>query len=1008
MKVQFTLKPVHYWIGLLMTVLVAGSIYFFNEGARFEDEDEDEESEEKIVLQSMDLWTSMRAYPNAEMDASAYVPAAIQSRSMSLEARSQRLGLNAPAVAPWVNLAPFNFAGRILCVAVHPTNANIMFVGSASGGLWKTTTGGTGTQGTGTNPMPALAWSYVPTGFPILGVGAVAFDPSNANTMYIGTGEVYSQNAPSTGTIGAGNIRTFRGSYGIGVLKSTDGGATWTQSLSFANTALVGVMDIIVHPTNSNIVYAATTNGLYRTTNGGASWSLILNKALAFTVRFKTDDPNNTVFASCGNFASAGTGIYKTTNASVASPTFTQLTTGLPAAGTISGKIILATTPIAPNTIYASIGNSPYIQTDPEGLYVSTDAGATWTGKQTAAASIIGGQGWYGHHLAVSRANASILLWGELDTYRSTNGGTAITKTGNWGSWDPANKAINDLTEGVTNTTAYVHADVHQIVNSANDATGNTFFVCTDGGLFRTTDAGATFRSLNGGLNTAQMYSNISMSATDPNFMLIGLQDNEAMVYDGNPGSRRITNLGDGFHTAINPSNDNICFTESYFLRVGKSTNRAATPTSFTQVITNGSGTTPAENTCFNGPFVIAKSNPTIMYGGTINVKKSTNTGATWTNVNGGANLAGPNNPILFMAVDPTNANIVYASTVPASGIRSKIFKSTNGGTSFTDITGTLPDRYYSKILIDQNNPTRIVVTLSGFGSSHAFLSTNGGTTWTDIGFGLPDVPANTAMWDPSNPNTLYIGNDLGVYYALGVPTSTVAPSYFVTWTAYNQGLGDAVMVSDMLATPGASPVIRLATFGRGLWEGPLAPAISLPARVVTFNGARQGKVNHLDWTSSVEINVNKYVVEYSVDGRHFNDVGSVNAFGNSNSPKKYSFDHSITPGTAYYRIRIVDIDGHTEYTEVVSIKAAATLAAISMFPNPTEARTTVHFGGGNTGDIIYRVVDMGGRTVLTGKSTLTGGAQDLRIDLGNRPAGMYHVVLDGSSVHWTGKLVKR
>lgn len=1008
MKVQFTLRPVHYWLSLLAMVLVACSVYFFSGNFNFEEEEEEEEGEEKIVLQSMDLWTSMRAYPNAEIDASSYVPAAKQSQGMTLEARMGRLGLNAPAAAPWTNIAPFNFSGRILCVAIHPTNANIMFVGSASGGLWKTTTGGTGTQTNGSVAPAAYGWTYVPTGFPVLGVGAVAFDPNNGNTIYAGTGEVYSQGAPSTGTIGAGNIRTFRGSYGIGILKSTDGGTTWSQVLSFAKTALVGVMDIVVNPLNSNIVYAATTNGLYRSTNAGASWSLIHNVPLAFTVRFKTDDPNNTLFVSCGNFASTGTGIYKTLNASAASPTFTKLTSGLPTP--ISGKIILATTPASATTIYASIGNSPYIQTDPEGLYVSTDAGATWTARKSGAASIIGGQGWYGHALAVSRANANTLLWGELDTYRSTNGGSTITKTGNWGSWDPANKAINDLTEGVTNTTAYVHADVHQIVNSPNDATGNTFFVCTDGGLFRTTNAGTSFNSLNGGLNTAQMYSNISISQTDPNFMLIGLQDNEAMVYDGTPGSRRITNLGDGFHTAIDPSNDNNCFVESYFLRISKSTNKAANATAFTSVLTNGTGTTPTENACFNGPFVIAKSNPAIMYGGTIYVKKSTASGGngTWNTVNGGAMLAGANNPILYMAVDPNDANKVFASTVPASGIRSKVFKSTNGGTSFTDITGTLPDRFYSKILLDKNNPNRIVVTLSGFGSSHVYLSTNGGTNWTDIGFGLPDVPVNTAMWDPNNPNLLYIGSDLGVYYANGVSTTTTAASYFVSWTAYNTGLGDAVMVSDMVATPGGSPVIRLATFGRGLWEGPLAPAVTLPARVVTFTGARQGSANHLDWTSSVEVNVGKYVIEYSSDGRTFTDVGSVAAAGNSNTPKKYGFDHLTAPGVAYYRIRIVDIDGHTEYTEVVTIKDNVNAAGISMFPNPTDARTTVRIGAGATGEVNYRVVDMNGRDVLTGKVSLTGAAQELPINVANKPAGMYTVVLDGKNLHWTGKLVKR
>jgi len=536
------------------------------------------------VLKQMDLWSEMRTYPNKVMDASEFNSSFQLSKAM-LASQATPNSPNSIMATPWVELGPKNFSGRILSIGFHPTNANIMWVGSASGGLWKTTTGGTGGPG-------GISWTYVPTGFPVMGVSSIAVNPTNGDEIYIGTGEVY--NSSPGGSTGAGHIRTFRGSYGIGILKSIDGGITWTKTLDFTNSSLKGVMDMVINPTTPSNVFAATTDGIYRTTNSGTSWTLIHNVPYSMDLVFKPGDPN-VLYSGSGNFLSAGTGIYKTINANAATPTFSLLTSpNLP--NPISGKIMLAMSAATPNKIYASIGKDP-LSSDVQGLYASTDQGATWAA--TGVANMLGTQGWYGHDIAVSQANSNNLIWAELNTFRSTNGGTSTTNTGIWSQWDIANTTVGDITEGVGNATNYVHADVHRITPSPHNT--NTFFLCTDGGLFRTTDNGATFNTLNGGLNTSQIYANMTVHPTNANYMLIGLQDNEAAVYEGNPGFRRIGNLGDGFHTAMN-STGTIQFVESYYFNRRRSANSGGTWGS-------GSGAVPAgENACFNVPMVFSKA----------------------------------------------------------------------------------------------------------------------------------------------------------------------------------------------------------------------------------------------------------------------------------------------------------------------------------------------------------------------------------------------------------------
>ncbi len=936
------------------------------------------------VLRQMDLWSEMRTYPNKVMDASEFNSSFLLSKAM-LASQAAPNSPNSIMATPWIELGPKNFSGRILSIGFHPTDPNTMWVGSASGGLWKTTTGGTGGPG-------GISWTYVPTGFPVLGVSSIVVNPLNGNEIYIGTGEVY--NSTPGGSTGAGHIRLFRGSYGIGILKSVDGGVTWTKTLDFTNSSLKGVMDMVIHPTTPATVFAATTDGIYRTTNSGTSWTLIHNVTYAMDLVFKPGDPN-VLYSGSGNFLSANNGIWKTTNANAATPTFTKLTSAsFP--NPISGKIMLAMSAANPDRIYASIGKDPNTS-DGQGLFVSNDQGATWAG--TGVANMLGTQGWYAHDIAVSQSNANNLIWAELNTYRSTNGGTSTTNTGIWSQWDINNTTVGDLTEGVSNATNYVHADVHRISPSPHNT--NTFFLCTDGGLFRTTDNGATFNTLNGGLNTAQIYADMTVHPSNANYMLIGLQDNEAAVYEGNAGFRRIGNLGDGFHAAMN-FNGTIQLVESYYFNRRRSTNSGGT-------WGGGSGAVPAtENACFNVPMVFSRAASSVyMYAGTNVFKRSANSGSTWTNfTNAGNPIAGSLCPAIAM-VAPTN-DIVYFSTGPGGGVRSKLWKTTNATAVtpvFTEITGTLPDRYYSGIDVDPTDPNRLFVTLSGFGSSHIYMSVNGGTTWSDLGTGLPNVPHNSVFINPSARGQVYVANDLGVFVANNIPlTGPLGATTSVYWNNFSQGMGDAVMAADILVTNTGK--LRLATYGRGIWETDLA-SLTLPIVMKQFKAWEVQTGNQLDWTVSSQQNVKQYEVEYSTDGSRFSKITTIAAITGSGDIT-YKYLHTDGKNSdAFYRIKTVDNDGAFKYSNVELVKAQRLLTKITAYPNPTTGVFNIRLNAPINGTFDIKVYNSIGSLMMQEKQTVRQGNNNLSMNISRLAPGNYQVVCEGQNRKWVTTILK-
>lgn len=725
------------------------------------------------AAQSLDRWWSSRAYPHDRMPQEKWA-AATEQHISDVEATAKTQSTQ------WETMGPHNIGGRTLTLEFNPMNPNTIYLGSACGGLWVSHTAGAGVVG----------WERVPTGFPILGVGAIAINPQDTNEIYIGTGEVY--NYQRTGDrVG---IRTTRGSYGIGILKSTDGGASWTKSLDWQYDELKGVQDLHIHPNNPNQLLAATSEGIYKTVDGGANWTLEHSVLMANDFVQHPND-TETLYAGVGNMGTPGGGIYKTTDFG---DTWTSASNGLPA--NFTGKITLAMTSDAPYFIYASVADS----TTGYGLYRSTDAGLSWSNHNSTNYATY--QGWYSHDVAISPWNRDFVVCVGVNAYRSLDGGFSLGQVSYWYNWF---LNFTPPIGGQGGLDDYVHADIHQVLFHPTDS--NAVFFATDGGVFASFDGGLTFKDRNGSLQTTQFYANTSSSHQDSSLYIGGMQDNATAVYQGNLGWYRVIG-GDGCNAAIRPDDDNIIFGSYQYLGMMFSTDRGA---SFNPVQAMPQSSPPT--TAFVAPFIISEANPDWMYAGRSTVERSTDGGNSWSLTNGGIPLNG--NAVLKIVGDPNDQGIVVASTIPLYNQRAKLYRSINGGGTWGDITGSLPDRYYNDIAINPNNTNEIYVAVSGFGTPHLYKTTNAGMTWTAMGTTLPDVPHNNLVIDPLSPDHMYIANDLGVY---------CSTDGGVTWAPFGTGLPEAVLAIDLDISP-TNRKLRVATHGSGVYQAPLlSPSTSV------------------------------------------------------------------------------------------------------------------------------------------------------------------------------------
>ncbi|MCC7158046.1 MAG: hypothetical protein IT281_00745, partial [Ignavibacteria bacterium] len=363
------------------------------------------------ALQSLQFLTEIRAFPDRDIPQDKFF-AAFEHTKNNMQEFPRGDG---SSVDSWQTLGPNNIGGRTLSLALHPTDTSIIYMGAASGGLWKSISGG----------MGATAWSYIETGYPSLAVSSIIIDSLNPNIIYIGTGENYGTQYSSQGV----DIRVTRGMYGIGILKTTNDGTSWTKSLDWTYSSQRGVWKVIFNPKNHNVLYAATSEGIWRSNNAGATWFQQLNYLMAVDLEINPAD-TSVLYTSIGNLTNnipnANVGIYKSTNSGL---NWTKLTGGLPAAW--SGKTQIELYKPNPNRIVASVAND----FSSLGLYLSTNAGATWSLLPGTSSNYLGSQGWYTNPLFIKDDDSTKVIVGGVDLFRSITGGSNLSSVSDWSAW---------------------------------------------------------------------------------------------------------------------------------------------------------------------------------------------------------------------------------------------------------------------------------------------------------------------------------------------------------------------------------------------------------------------------------------------------------------------------------------------------------------------------------------------------------------------------------------------
>ncbi len=640
-----------------------------------------------------------------------------------------------------------NVSGRISSIAAD-WDGNALYLATASGGLWKSTNDG-------------LSWTQLFDSAGTMTIGTVAVDPNDPDVIWAGTGE---------------NQMSCESYFGVGLMRSADGGATWeARNGSGGNDLeeLASFANVIIDPRDSSHIItggrirgcasgSSYTGGLYTSDDGGLNWT----KRLSVEIYEIAQDPSVLdVF-----WAATSDGIYKSTDNGL---TWTQQTaSGLPHNGV--GRCELAIAPSDSNIVYALFASGP-------AFWRTTDGGANWT-QMTSGSNACDGQCWYNMVLRVHRTNPSIVYRGTIRIWKSTNGGSTWADLSNgWGS------------------SQKVHQDTHHLL--MHPTAPETFYVGGDGGIWKSTNGGTSFTNLNGNLNITQFYA-VGVDAGDPEFICGGAQDNSSLARTGSDVWDLQQVTGDGFVCHIDPQNPNYAYITSYpsggYPRVSRSSTGVLG--SFYGITGSGSGINPDDRINWVTPYVLDPVTPTTLYLGTHRVYRSDDRGSSWTQV-GPGDLTGGSGSLLSLEINRTYPDHVYSGS--ASG---RVWRSVNGGTDWSDITSGLPGRSINDIAADPTKTDRAFAVVGGFNTEHLWEWT-AADGWTAAGAGLPNVPANSVL--VLSALDVIVGNDVGVFRSADGGQ---------TFQPFMAGLPEGVVVTDLKYNQDQN-ILTAGTYGRGAWQ---------------------------------------------------------------------------------------------------------------------------------------------------------------------------------------------
>ncbi|MCB0793608.1 MAG: hypothetical protein KDB88_02630 [Flavobacteriales bacterium] len=701
--------------------------------------------------------------------------------------------------------------GRVNVVVADPSDAQTLYIGTPSSGVWKSSNYG-------------QDWVPLFDDLAAVGVTGIAVDPMNSGVLYASTGDGFGGDT-----------------YSLGVVKSADGGATWTiTGLSWSTHQVRTTRRLLMHPADPNMLFCAANNGLWRSTDGASSWERVAEGSF-YDVEFKPDDP--TIVHACG------TAYFRSTDGGA---TFQSGAPGLPPDVQVE-RMHLAVSAADPQMVYALCGRSD--NNGFRGLYRSTDGGLTFTTRSTTpnifgyqqSGSDVGGQCWYDMALAVDPVDPDILYAGGINVWKSSNGGSTWQVKSFW-YWPATNWG-------------YTHADIHAL-----EVINGSLFCGSDGGLYRSDTGANSWIDLSADLSIGQCYR-LAVDLLNNDRVLVGTQDNGSDLLEN--GTRTHVLGSDGMEAIVDPSDDQILFACQQNGGIFRSLDGGQTFGPVSNSISEEAG--------WVMPYVMHPNDPLTLFAGYRNLWMTTDRGDTWAQFT----FFNPQVPVTHLAISSSQPDIMVY------GNRAWTRRSTDGGATWSFIGPGLPDLDITAVAIDPNDPAVIWVGLSGFLEGHkVYMSTDTGNTWVDRSSGLPNLPINTLALTGGN-NGIYVGTDLGVWYT---------DDQLSTWQEFSGGL-PRIMVTE-LELDTAEQTIYAATYGRGIWRSPFYTAPNSPPvaaighgitelcgpGTVSFNDLSQGAYPSWDWqfpggipTSSTDA---APVVAYAADGQYTATLTVGNAYG--------------------------------------------------------------------------------------------------------------------------------
>lgn len=718
-------------------------------------------------------------------------------------------GYSPAAVGNWSYLGPSPIpvsvptSGRVSAIAVHPTNPDIAYVGAAQGGLYRTLNGG-------------LTWTPLLDNALTLSIGAVAIAPSDPTTVYVGTGE---------SGLSADSF------FGVGIYRITTADTSPVLSDPIGSAEFTGraISELIVHPTDANTIFVSTTTGtcgtggctgapaptvgVYRSSNALSAtptFTRILSGSTT-DIAMEPGTPDNLLAWIRGGVGVGG--VFKSTNAMSASPTFAQTYANVTANS--RGELAIQKTG---TTVTAVAAAGEIVGGATEGtLFKSVNGGTSFT-QMTAGNNFCNPQCFYDIAVAFDPNVADTIYLAGSPTAvfrRSFNGGTSFASS-----------------------SAGLHVDTHAIAVSPSNP--QIIYYGSDGGIYRSVNGGTNWSSLNNSTFAATQFQSIAIHPLLPNYSLGGTQDNgtELLVNDGvtwinsdggDGGNvvidQNATGLNDiiAYHTYFNRQNSQIGFSRATTTIAG-----SGDPNWGGLLGCGGTanGISCADTTLFYAPMVGGPGTPNSLYFGSNKLYRSGDQGTTM--VAASQTFA---STVSAIAVSRQNDNVRLVGLSNGT-----VFATASGSATMTQMTGGFPTKFVGRTAIDPSNPDIGYVTFNGYSvaaGQHVFKTTNltsATPTWAPAGNGIPDVPVTSFAIDPQNSNNIFAGTDIGVYNSIDGGAN---------WSPINNGQLPRVAVFDMVIHPVAR-VLRIATHGRGMWQIPLiqnAVPVTISGKVTTPSG---------------------------------------------------------------------------------------------------------------------------------------------------------------------------